>query len=66
MKEHRNGNEHMNLQRQQGGAIIALSTMSEDVQEVEDTAAKKLIKVGNLNVLIWELILEIRSYRIPH
>nr|POE96238.1 isoform 2 of zinc finger protein [Quercus suber] len=40
MTEHRHGYEHMNLLRKKRGAIIVISMMPEDVQEVEKTAAK--------------------------
>lgn len=40
MKKHRDGNEHMNLLQKKRGAIIVISMMPEDVQEVEKTAAK--------------------------
>ncbi|KAL0016543.1 hypothetical protein SO802_003612 [Lithocarpus litseifolius] len=40
MTEHRHGNEHMNLLRKKRGAIIVISMMPEDVQEVEKKAAK--------------------------
>uniref|UniRef100_A0A7N2QYN0 Uncharacterized protein n=1 Tax=Quercus lobata TaxID=97700 RepID=A0A7N2QYN0_QUELO len=44
MTEHRHGNEHMNLLRKKRGAIIVISMMPEDVQEVQKTAAKNLFK----------------------
>ena len=44
MTEHRHGNEHMNLLRKKRGAIIVISMLPEDVQEVQKTAAKNLFK----------------------
>lgn len=40
MTKHRDGNEHMSLLQKKRGAIIVISMMPEDVQEVEKTAAK--------------------------
>lgn len=44
MTEHRHGNEHMNLLRKKRGAIIVISMMPENVQEVKKTVAKNLFK----------------------